>query len=48
VQRLEQVRLAGSVRAGDEDEARLQRELEPLVAAEVAQRDAPDDQAPRL
>jgi hypothetical protein len=45
VQRFEEVRLAGAVRAGDEDEAGLQRELEPFVRAEVAERDVPDDQA---
>ena len=44
VQRLEQVRLAGAVRADDEDDPRLQAELEPGVRAEVAQRDRRDDQ----
>jgi hypothetical protein len=48
VQRLEQVRLSRPVRARDEDEPGLQLELEPFVAAEVAERDVPDDQAPLL
>ena len=39
VQRLEQVRLARSVGAGDEHEAGHELELEPLVGAEVAERD---------
>jgi hypothetical protein len=45
VQRLEQVRLAGPVRTGHEHESGLEHELEPLVAAEVAERDVADDQA---
>jgi hypothetical protein len=48
VERLEQVRLAGAVGTGDEDEPGLQRELEAFVAAEVSERDVPDDQAPLL
>jgi hypothetical protein len=44
VQRLEQVRLAGPVRAGDEDEPGPQLELEPGVRAKVAQRNRLDDQ----
>jgi hypothetical protein len=48
VERLEQVRLAGAVRPGDEDEAGLQDELEAFVAAEVSKRDVTDDQAPLL
>jgi len=45
MQRFEQVRLAGTVRAGDEHEARLQPELQPFVGAEVAKGDCSDDQA---
>ena len=45
VQRLEQVRLAGAVRADDEHEPRLEGEVEPGVRAEVAQRERADDQA---
>jgi hypothetical protein len=48
VQRLEQVRLAGAVRARDEDEPGLERELEPFVRAKVAERDALDDQPANL
>ena len=48
VQRLEQVRLAGAVRPGDEDEPRLERELEPGVRPEVAERDLGDDQPASL
>jgi hypothetical protein len=48
VERFEQVRLAGAVRPGDEDEPGLQPELEAFVAAEVSERDVPDDQAPLL
>ena len=44
VQRLEQVRLAGAVRADDEHEAGLELELEPRVRAEVPKRDSVDDQ----
>jgi hypothetical protein len=45
VERLEQVRLAGPVRARDEDDPGLQCELEPFVGAEVAEGDRSDDQA---
>jgi hypothetical protein len=45
VERLEQVCLAGPVRAGDEDDPRLQRELEPFVGAKVSKGDRADDQA---
>jgi hypothetical protein len=45
VERLEEVRLPGSVRPRDQDEPRLQCELEPFVAAEVSERDLADDQA---
>jgi hypothetical protein len=45
VERLEQVRLAGAVLADDEDDARPEVELEPLVRPVVAERDALDDQA---
>jgi hypothetical protein len=48
MQRLEQVRLPGPVRPRDEDEPRLQCELEPFVAAEVSERDLADDQAALL
>ena len=41
---LEQVRLARAVGAGDEDEARLESELEPGVRPDVAERDVRDDQ----
>ncbi len=44
VHRLEQVRLPGAVRARDEDEPRLERELEPWVRADVAERDLLHDQ----
>ena len=44
VQRLEQVRLAGAVRRRPRARARLQRELEPRVRAEVAERELADDQ----
>jgi hypothetical protein len=43
--RLEQVRLAGAVRAGDEDEAGLERNVEPFVGAKVPQRHLGHDQA---
>jgi hypothetical protein len=45
VQRLEQVRLPGSVRPGHEHEPPFEGQVEPLVAAEVAKIDVPDDQA---
>jgi hypothetical protein len=45
MQGLEQIRLAGAVRAGDEHEARLEGELEPFVRSEVAEKDLADDQA---
>jgi hypothetical protein len=48
VERLEQVRLPGAVRARDENEPRLQPELEPLVAAEIAERYLADDQPANL
>jgi hypothetical protein len=44
VQRLEQIRLAGAVRAGDEDEARFELQVEPGVRADVPERDGADDQ----
>ena len=44
VQRLEEVRLAGAVRAVEEDDARLESELERGIRAEVAERDVADDQ----
>jgi hypothetical protein len=47
VQRLEQVRLARAVRAGDQDEARLQALFEPRVRAKVDERDRLDDQLSR-
>src|SRR5207237_1442093 len=45
---LEQVRLAGAVRPGHEHETRLQRNLEACVRADVAQRNAFDDQPASL
>jgi hypothetical protein len=42
---LEQVGLAGSVLACDEDDAWRQGQIEGRVGAEVAERDAEDDQA---
>jgi hypothetical protein len=48
VQRLEQVRLAGAVRADDEDEAGLQLQLERVVRAEARERDQRDDQPASL
>jgi hypothetical protein len=45
VQRLEEVRLPGSVRPDDERQPWLQLELEPRVRAEIPKRDAVDDQA---
>jgi hypothetical protein len=44
VQRLEQVRLARSVRTRDEDEARLELEVELSVRAEVPEREVLNDQ----
>src|SRR5581483_6061716 len=44
VKRLEQVRLAGAVRADGQDETRTQRQLEARVRAEVRERDRGDDQ----
>jgi hypothetical protein len=44
VQRLEQVRLAGAVRANNENESRLEAEVKPGVRADVTQRDFSDDQ----
>jgi hypothetical protein len=48
VQRLEQVRLAGAVRADDEDEPRLEAELEGVVRAKARERDPRDDQPASL
>jgi hypothetical protein len=48
VQRLEQVGLAGAVRTDDENESRLEIEIETRVRADVAQRDRLDDQISRL
>jgi len=45
VECLEEVGLAGAVRAGDEDDPGLERELEPRIRAEVPERDRADDQA---
>jgi hypothetical protein len=39
VKRLEQVRLAGAVRPGDENDTGLEVDLEACVRAEVAKRD---------
>ncbi len=47
VQRLEQVRLAGAVRARHEHEARFEGEVERRVGAKVAERDPGDDQPAR-
>ena len=47
VQRLEQVRLAGSVRAYDEHQAGLEAELQIRVRAKVSERDGVDDQPGR-
>jgi hypothetical protein len=47
VQGLEQVRLAGAVLADDEDEARLQGQVEGGVRAVVPERDLLDDQPAR-
>jgi hypothetical protein len=47
VERLEQVRLPDAVAPDDEDEARLERELQPLVGAVVDEREAGDDQPAR-
>jgi hypothetical protein len=44
MQRFEQVRLAGAVRTNDEDQPRLEVEIEPSIRADVAQRDRLDDQ----
>jgi len=44
MQRLEQVRLAGSVRPNREDEARFEVELESRVRPIVPERDRSDDQ----
>ena len=48
VQRLEQVRLAGAVRADRQHEARLERELQARVRADVRQEDRADDQPASL
>jgi hypothetical protein len=47
VQRLEQVRLADAVRPDGEDEAGAQRELQPLVRPELAERYLVDNQLDR-
>src|SRR5262249_7563008 len=47
VQRLDQVRLAGPVRADEQHEPGLERELEPRVGADVPERDRLDDQPAR-
>jgi hypothetical protein len=44
VDSLEQVRLTDTVRADDENEPRLQGQLEPLIGAKVAERGGLDDQ----
>jgi hypothetical protein len=44
MERLEQVRLADTVRARHEHEAGIERELEALVRAEVGECDLVDDQ----
>jgi hypothetical protein len=45
MKRFEQVRLSGAVGSCDENEPRLERELEPRVRANVAERNRLDDQA---
>jgi hypothetical protein len=47
VERLEQVRLAGAVRTGEEDDTGPELQLEPRIGAEVAERDPVDDQVSR-
>jgi len=47
VKRFEEVRLPGAVRAVQEDDTRLERELEGSVRAEVAEREPADDQPAR-
>src|SRR4029077_8393154 len=44
MKRLEQVRLAGAVLPDDQDQTRLQREVESRVRADVPERDRTDDQ----
>jgi hypothetical protein len=44
VERFEQVRLAGTIRPGDQHQPRLERELEALVRPVAPQRDLGDDQ----
>jgi hypothetical protein len=44
VERLEQVRLAGTVRTDDEDQSRFEFEIEARVGANVAERNLVDDQ----
>jgi len=44
VERLEQVRLAGSVLADSEDDSRLQRELESEIRPIIAEGERADDQ----
>jgi len=46
MQRLEQVRLAGAVRADNQYQPRLDVEVEPLVRPDVAKRNRADDQPP--
>jgi hypothetical protein len=48
VQRFEEVRLAGTVRAGEEDDAGMERQLELTVGPEIAERDVANDQAVSL
>jgi hypothetical protein len=45
VQRLEQVRLPGTVRTDDEHQTRLEVEVKARVRPDVAERDRVDDQA---
>jgi hypothetical protein len=45
VERLEQIRLSGPVRADGEHEPRFETELEVRVRAELAERERLDDQA---
>ncbi len=47
VERLEQIRLAGAVLPGDQDDPRREREIERRVRAVVPERDAVDDQPAR-
>jgi hypothetical protein len=45
VQRFQEIRLAGTVGACDEDDAGLERQLELTVGPEVSERDVANDQA---